>query len=123
MPKARIPVFASVVIVLIGACRPVPPSALRQDLTFHASFDGQADAEFALGDPLLYHAPSWEGRMQRLAGLPPEVRHVPDGGRYGDGLEFAIARNPVIVLFNADRNVAYRDSSWSGTVSFWLSLD
>lgn len=61
--------------------------------------------------------------MQRTAGLPQEVTHVAGGGRYGGGLEFSVARNSVIVLFKADRNVAYRDSSWSGTVSFWLSLD
>jgi hypothetical protein len=105
------------------AAQPEARASLGEAVTFHASFDGQADADFALGDSILYHAPHWEDRMQRTAGLPQEVTHVPGGGRYGDGLEFSVARNPVIVLFNADRNVAYRDSSWSGTVSFWLSLN
>ncbi len=90
---------------------------------FHASFDGHVDADFALGDSVLYHAPSWDDRAERTIGLPAEVTHTAARGRYGDGLEFSIARNPVVVVFNGDRNVAYRDSSWSGTFSFWLSLD
>ncbi len=105
------------------AARSDADTSLRSALTFHASFDGQVDAGFALGDPVLYHAPGWEDREERTPGLPTEVTHVDGGGRFGDGLEFAVGRNPVIVLFDADRNVAFRDSSWSGTVSFWLSLD
>ena len=96
---------------------------LREAIRFHASFDGHVDADFALGDSILYHAPSWDDRMQRTAGLPEEVTHIRNGGRYGDALEFDVRREPVIILFDAKRNVAYRDSTWSGTISFWLSLN
>lgn len=115
---------ASLCLIAAGcAAGPDVNQPLRDALSFHASFDDGVDADFARGDSVLYHAPDWGSRSKRTPGLPAEVTHAAGGGRYGDGLEFAVARNPVIVLFDGDRNVAYRDSAWGGTLSFWLNLD
>lgn len=100
---------------------------LRQALTFHAPFDGVVDAAFASGDPKLYSL-AMVGRGQPApppaAGLPAtgETVHVQGAGRFGDALRFTQRRKPR-VFFQADRNVAYTPADWSGTVSFWLSVD
>src|SRR6185503_12003465 len=98
--------------------------ALRSALTFHASFDGGTDADFALGDRKFYNAPAMNQRAAATAGLPTNsfVVAARGEGRWGDALRFKEKSNP-IVFFNAAKNVAYRDTNWSGTVSFWLSTD
>ena len=101
--------------------------ALRQALTFHASFDGTVDAAHAAGDPKLYTI-AMVGRGQPAlpptTGLPAsgETVHARGAGRFGDALRFTQRRKPR-VFFQADRNVAYEAADWSGTVSFWLSVD
>ena len=121
---AALAVCAAMSLVLLSCARiPRTQIALHKATTFHATFDARVDADFALGDPVLYHIPDWNKRDELTPGLPPEVSHVAGGGRVGDGLEFSIGRKPVVVLFKADRNVAYDQSDWSGTVSFWMSLD
>lgn len=97
---------------------------LREALTFHASFDGGADATYAAGDPSLYWAPSFKERQKAAKGLPPggEVRRVVGGGRYGDALHVTTRKSP-IVFFQGAQNMPYRTANWSGTVSFWLSVD
>jgi len=114
-------------IVLAGAVMASPVSqteALRQALTFHASFDGSVDAAHADGNRTLYSAPSMARRAEAAAGLPStgEVVHAKGAGKFGDALRFMQRRKPA-VFFEADRNVAYRTENWSGTVSFWLSVD
>lgn len=98
-------------------------TGLGSALTFHASFDGSTEAEFALGDAKLYHAPAMNKRANALPGLPTNGIVTARGqGRFGDALSFADKAGS-IVFFHAARNVAYRETNWSGTVSFWLSTD
>ena len=99
-------------------------SALREALTFHASFDGGHDAAFALGDPRLYVAESWDDRANAMPGLPLAVTTFwnDGGGRFGDGLTMH-NYEAMIFFFKADKNIAYRARDWSGTVSFWLRID
>jgi hypothetical protein len=99
-------------------------AALRSSLTFHASFDGGVDADFALGDRKFYNAPLMNKRADATAGLPTNAFVVasPGEGRWGDALRFK-DKSATTVFFNAAKNVAYRDTNWSGTVSFWLSAD
>jgi len=98
-------------------------AALRQALIFHASFDGSADADFALGDRRIYTATSYKNRQDAQAGLHnPDVRIAPGAGRFGDALEFR-RKNTKAIHFLAERNVRYWNERWHGTVSFWLSLD
>ncbi len=118
---------------LLGAAGwSVPPAleaaaqmqTLRGALTFHASFDGSLDAAYAAGNPKLYTAPSIARRQDATPGLPPggETVHAKGAGRFGDALRFTQRRKPV-VYFEAARNVPYAAANWSGTVSFWLSVD
>ncbi len=98
--------------------------ALRQALTFHASFDGGVDAVHAAGDPALYSAPSFKQRSERTRGLPPggEVVLARAAGRFGAALRFTNRKAP-LVFFRGERNMPYRPNDWGGTVSVWLSVD
>lgn len=96
--------------------------SLRKALTFHASFDGQPDADFALGDKRVYTASSFN-RTDSKPGLHrADVKIVKGQGKYGDALRFG-KKDKGIVFFHADKNMGYRAKNWSGTVSFWLRLD
>jgi len=99
-------------------------TAFRDALTFHASFNHGVDADFALGDPKLYSAPSLSKRGEAQTGLPAssEIILAKGEGRFGHGLRFARKKSP-LVFFQAEKNVEYRPTNWSGTVSFWLSTD
>jgi hypothetical protein len=95
---------------------------LREALTFHASFDAGPNADFALGDPRLYTAPSSEESNQAEPGIGnPEVEIVPGLGRFGSAFSFN-QKNTTTIFYRADKQVAYSEDDWSGTVSFWLSL-
>ena len=92
-------------------------------LTFHASFDNGIDADWALGDNQLYTAPSYDEQDQAVPGIGNPSVAVADGaGRFGRALRFT-ARNRHAIFYKADGNVGYSSEDWSGTVSFWLSLD
>ena len=100
------------------------PPALRRAMTFHAPFDGSPDAVHAAGDPKLYWASSFKQRHHGKPGLPAdgEVQLAKGAGVSGDALQFMRKTSPA-VFFKAARNVAYQSANWSGTVSFWLSVD
>lgn len=92
-------------------------------LSFHASFDQGPNAELARGDGTLYTAASYDEHEAAAPGIGnPDVRLVSDGGRFGGGLEFT-AKNTHAIFFRAAENVAYTPAEWSGTISFWLSLN
>ena len=97
--------------------------ALGDVLTFHASFDDGIDADWALGDAHIYAAPSYDEQDQAVPGIGnPSVEVAAGAGRFGRALRFT-ARNRHAIFYKADGNVAYSPEDWSGTVSFWLSLD
>jgi hypothetical protein len=97
---------------------------LKEALTFHAAFDGKPDANFAKGDPVLYHAPAMNQRRAAAPGLPAggEVVLAPGAGKFGGALKFSKSKGP-IVFYEAKDNVPMPAPGWSGTVSFWLSTD
>lgn len=97
--------------------------SLRESLTFYASFDdGDADADYAQGDPTVFTAPSWTRRAEGTAGLPGDtlIAHVP--GVHGDAIHF-VNGSPSILYYQGRNNIVYEPQSWSGTISFWLNLD
>jgi hypothetical protein len=98
----------------------VAPS-LRSSLTLHASFDNGPNADHARGDATLYHSPTAE-RKTSMPGLPDSVRIVPSAGKTGAALHF-VKKSDAAIFFQVDKNLPYRKTDWSGTVSFWLSLD
>ena len=102
-----------------------PSSAsLRDALTFHASFDGGTDAEFALGNPTIHWAPSMKHPRVGKPGLPESgvVTLAKGEGRFGDALRFQ-KKAPEMVFFQAEKNIAYQPRGWNGTVSLWLKVD
>lgn len=102
---------------------PVNESALAGAMSFHASFDAAPDAERARGDGTIYTASSYNDLSDAAPGIGnPHVRLAPDAGRFGGALEFT-AKNTHAIFYRAADNVAYTPTDWSGTISFWLSLD
>ena len=98
-------------------------AAIAEALTFHASFDNGADADFSAGEPRIHTAPSYEDQYQATPGIgSPEIEIAAGEGRYGDALLFK-KKNTSALFYRAKDNVAYSNSDWDGTVSFWLSLD
>jgi len=134
--KSLMPNVLSIVLLgLVSGCQPsadeeattpaveAGPLSLKESLTFHASFDHGLNADYAAGDASLYTAPSYDEQDRAEPGLGSlDVAIAAGAGRFGDALEFK-SKNTHAVFFNAARNVAYSASDWSGTVSFWLSLD
>lgn len=98
-------------------------AAIRKSLTLSASFDQGADADFAKGDKQLYMSGSAQ-RKDALPGLPAgEIELAKGQGRHGSGALRFIKPSGKVIFYKAAENVAYRKENWSGTVSFWLSLD
>ncbi|MDB5384586.1 MAG: hypothetical protein JWM11_232 [Planctomycetaceae bacterium] len=98
-------------------------AATRQALTFSASFDRGANADFAKGDKRIYTALSAE-RKDPQPGLPGGEIEVAQGqGRHGGAALRFIKKSDKVVFYKAAGNVAYRQQDWSGTASFWLNLD
>lgn len=122
----RIVILAVVSVLETGMAGGVSPAAaaepsLKQSLSFHASFDGGPNADYARGDRTLYTATSMK-RDDARPGLPRDVVIARGKGRRGDALHF-VKKNSAVVFFRAEKNIAYAPKDWSGTVSFWLSLD
>ncbi|MBX2817104.1 MAG: polysaccharide deacetylase family protein, partial [Saprospiraceae bacterium] len=96
---------------------------LAAALSLAATFDQGVSADFAIGDDRLYSAPSYDrGDLRTANYLPEETSINPETGKHGGTLEFKRKGRP-IVFFNAKENMSYDPSSWSGTVSMWLSVD
>jgi hypothetical protein len=101
----------------------VEHAGLKDALSFHASYDRGADADYARGDGAIYTAPSYRELEEAVPGLAgSSVRVAENAGRFGGALEFA-EKNDRANLYEAAGNVAYAPEGWSGTVSFWLQLD
>ena len=97
-------------------------AALADALSFHASFDGP-DAGFGAGDRSIYSAPAYDEADDPTPGIHvTDVAIAAEEGRFGGALQFG-SRNTEALFFKAKDNVPYSETSMSGTVSFWLSLD
>jgi hypothetical protein len=96
---------------------------LVKALRFYASFDNGTDADIALGDKRLHTASSYKERGDAKPGLHhPDVSIAEGKGRVGRALEFR-KKNTKAVYYRAEHNVNFFHGKWSGTISFWLSLD
>ncbi len=97
--------------------------ALRDALTLYASFDDGFDAAFARGDRRIYSAPSYQEQDKRSPGYWGEdIAIAYDAGKVAHALEFK-TKNTKALFFSGQDNVAFSTEGWSGTISFWLSLD
>ena len=98
-------------------------SFLKESLTFYMSFDQGAKADFAQGDENLYTATSRKALDSAQAGLHNANHQFLEGvGKFGDAFQFG-AKSDTVIFFKSKDNIAYDTASWSGTISFWLSLD
>ena len=117
--------LAYVWVGLVGAVAAADERAapgLRAALTFHASFDEKADADFARGDARMYTTVTGRRQDGRPGLLRGDVVVDQTAGKYGGALRFG-GRSQAVVYYRAEKNVDYRKRDWSGTVSFWLRLD
>lgn len=98
-------------------------SALGEAMMFAASFDDGWDAAFAQGDRRLYAAPSYDEQELATPGLTTfDIQIAYDVGHFQHALKFN-KKNEQAVFYHAQDNVAYSETGWQGTISFWLSLD
>src|SRR5262245_21466766 len=100
-------------------------AGLSAALTFHASFDHGPDADFALGDKHIYSATVQDG--QRVVALTPGLGDPPlaivEGqGKFGAALAFT-QDNSHVVVYKAERNVAYAPEAFLGSLSLWMQLN
>lgn len=105
------------------AAEPAANAALRDALTFHASYENGPDGDFALGDRRLYSAPSYKEIETATPGLLSlNIETAVDQGKFGHALRFK-SKNTEAIFYKAEKNVAFDPQGWSGTISFWLNLD
>lgn len=114
------------VFVLVNACQPAQEkNELKDDLTFFASFDGGFDADYAKGDKNIYTTTSRRTQAMDSAKMGmhnADHELLKDQGKFGDAFRFG-SRTSTDIFFRAKDNIAYDPQNWSGTISFWLSLD
>lgn len=96
---------------------------LKDHITFYSSFNGKTSADIAIGDVMIYTAENYNKTDSAKPGLHnPDVVLAKNKGLTGDALYFKKA-NKSAIFYKATKNVRYSNTSWSGTVSFWLQLD
>jgi len=105
-------------LALPGLAQAQTAAALKQALTFHASFDKGFDADFSRGEKGAL-ARTKQGTVPLAAN--EELRLVPDG-RFGGGLHFT-KKGTTQPRFKGAGVLGYNDKNWSASVSVWLRLD
>ncbi|MFK7936921.1 MAG: hypothetical protein AB8G22_25630, partial [Saprospiraceae bacterium] len=117
-------------IILIGtlffqliSCQSNSNSAFKNALTFYVSFDQGTKADYALGDPNIYTADSRDSLDGMQVGMNNSDYQIVKGkGQFGDAFEFG-KMSDKFVFYQSKDNITYDSKNWSGTISFWLSLD
>lgn len=114
------------------ACKSIPASesnsTLKNALTFYVSFDKGTKADFALGDDNIYTAnATYENSKRKLdeiqVGMTNTDHRILEGkGQMGNAFEFG-KKSSSVIFYKSKDNIAYNPQSWSGTISFWLSVD
>ncbi len=107
---------------LVATSKLRPASGLRDALLLLATFDADIDADYAAGDPGLYHAPR-EDRSRPIPDLPEtdDVDWSPDTGKFGHSLQFN-RKSDSVVFYRGPQNVGHRSRNWNGSVSFWMRV-
>ncbi|MFK7844815.1 MAG: LamG-like jellyroll fold domain-containing protein [Rhodothermales bacterium] len=123
-----LPVLLVGVFFLLTSCQPNTSSDYKDALTFYVSFDNGTTADFALGDANIYTAKATYANSRRSLDSIQVGMHnanhriVERGGLIGDAFEFGEKSGPVL-FYNSKDNLVYNPQNWSGTISFWLSVD
>ncbi len=106
----------------IAACQAPQESELKKTLTFHSSFDEGTTADYALGDKSMYTAASRKNLETAKAGMLNGDHQMTDEGKWGRAFQFG-KKSDTVIFYRSKDNINYNAKNWSGTVSFWLSLD
>ncbi len=110
-------------LLLQFSCQPKSSSELGKALTFFVSFDEGTDADFALGDKSIYTATSRKKLDSAQVGMTNTDHQIIEGkGKVGDAFKFG-KKSSQVIFYKSKDNIAYDPQRWSGTISFWLSLD
>ncbi|MCG8331350.1 MAG: LamG domain-containing protein [Chitinophagales bacterium] len=127
---------ANIYIILIGvlilqlfSCQSNSSSELKKALTFFVSFDNGTTADFAMGDANIYTANgSYVNMKRKLEGIQIGMNNSNHGiiegkGVFGDAFEFGKKRSGQVIFYKSKDNISYSPQNWSGSISFWLSVD
>ena len=110
-------------VILVQACTSTQHADLKKALTFYVSFDEGFNADYAKGDPNMYTIPSRKQMDLAKVGMHQPAHQLVNGeGKYGAAFRFG-SKSDTALYFIAKDNIAYDPTNWSGTISFWLSLD
>lgn len=122
-----------VLLALLGvACMnenlPTDDRALRQAVTFYASFDEKPEADFGQGDRKLWTRAddlAEKGKKVIRPGFDAtRIRIVAGGGRSGGALGIReLSPDNAYVFFRAKGNVAVKKGGWGGSISLWVKAD
>lgn len=130
MKESNIITFLLGALVLqLFSCQPESSSALKTALTFYLSFDEGTTADFALGDPNIYTAKASYVDMKRKleeiqVGMNNPNHGITEGkGKFANAFEFGKKRNGQVLFYKSKDNISYNPQNWSGSLSFWLSVD
>ncbi len=97
--------------------------SLKEALTFYASFDTGVNADFSVGDSLMYTVANRNALDSSKVGLhKPDISRQEGKGKYGYGLQFT-EKSKGYIYYPSSGNIAYSKENWNGAISFWLSLD
>jgi len=117
-------------VLLFSSCQSNSSSTseLKEAMTFYASFDNGTKADFALGEANMYTAKASYVNSKRVldsieVGMRnPDHELVKGKGRFGDAFSFG-SRDGKIIYYKSKNNIAFNLKDWTGTISFWLSVD
>ncbi|MEP5611155.1 MAG: LamG-like jellyroll fold domain-containing protein [Cyclobacteriaceae bacterium] len=121
-------IIVGALILQLFSCQSNSSSAFKNALTFYVSFDNGTSADFALGDTNMYTAnASYVNSSRVLEGIQvgmnnPDHRIVKGKGQRGDAFEFG-KKSGKVLYYKSKDNIAYNPQNWSGSISFWLSVD
>ncbi|TRX47271.1 LamG domain-containing protein [Fulvivirga sp. M361] len=112
-----------VLFLSLLSCESSSSPGFKNALTFYVSFDNGTQADVALGDASIYTADSRKNLDSAEVGMTNTDHEIVKGkGRVGDAFRFG-KKSSKVIFYKSKGNIAYDPQNWSGTVSFWLSLD
>lgn len=121
-------IVIGVLFLQLYSCQSNSSSEFKNALTFYVSFDKGTTADFALGDNNIYTANSTYVNSKRIlegtqVGMNnPDHRILEGKGQFGNAFEFG-KKSDTVLFYKSKDNIAYNPQNWSGTISFWLSVD
>lgn len=121
-------IIIGVLLLQLFSCQYNSSKEFKNTLTFYVSFDNGTTADFALGDSNIYTANStYVNSKRHLEGVQvgmnnADHRIIEGKGQFGSAFEFG-KKSDTVIFYKSKDNIAYNKQNWSGTISFWLSLD